>query len=60
MISRKVFLRYKKWFDYHPIDTKERIFYWDKGIRYILAFKENNNFRCLCSRKNKNKILGEE
>jgi len=59
MFPQKMFLKYKEWKGYHPIDTKERIFYWDKGIRYILAFKENENFRCLCSRKNRDRILGE-
>ena len=59
MYPQKVFLKYKKWKSYHPIDTKERIFYFDKGIRYVLAFEEDKNFRCECSKKNRDKILKE-
>lgn len=60
MFPQKMFLKYKKWKGYHPIDTMERIFYFDKGIRYILAFKENRNFKCECSKKNRDKILKGE
>ena len=59
MYTQKIFLKYKEWKGYHPIDTMERIFDFKKGIRYILAFRENNNFRCLCSRKNRDRILNE-
>jgi len=57
MFSQKNFLKYKKWKGYHPIDTMSRIFDFGKGIRYILAFKENRDFRCECSRNNRDKIL---
>lgn len=60
MYPQKVFLKYKEWKNYTPIDTHERIFYFNKGIRYILAFKENKNFQCECSKKNRDKILGVE
>jgi len=58
MFSQKNFLKYKEWKGYHPIDTMSRIFYFKKGVRFILAFKENRNFECECSRKNRDKILG--
>lgn len=57
MYPQKVFLKYMKWKNYHPIDTHERIFYFDKDIRYVLAFKENRDFKCECSWKNRDKIL---
>lgn len=58
MVTQKVFLKYMGWKDYHPIDSMSRIFYFKKGIRYVLTFKENRNFRCECSRNNRDKILG--
>jgi len=59
MLSQKTFIKLIEWKKWTPKDTGMRLFSF-KGIKYYLTFEEHESFQCLCSRKNKNKILGEK
>ena len=58
MLSQKIFIKIMKWKGWTPIDTGTRLFDFKKGIGYYLTFKGHESFECLCSKENRDKILG--
>jgi len=58
MLSQKTFIKLIQWKGWNPVDKGKRFLDFKKGIRYYITFEGHESFQCLCSKENRDKILG--